>query len=65
MSKRISYKVLGSIRCSCGSLAEKRTHKEITEKILNQPYYFGEYTMLTSNTKRVYLPHEITFIWKI
>ena len=44
MSKRINYKVLNNINCkNCKKIAEKRTHKEITEKHLKQPYYFKEW----------------------
>lgn len=44
MSKRVNYKVLSNIKCkNCNGIAEKRVHKEITERTLNQPYYFKEW----------------------
>lgn len=45
MSKRIRYKVLGQGKpCpKCKNPMENRTHKEIDQRVLFQPFYFTEW----------------------
>lgn len=45
MAKRKTYEIIGKgCECRrCKNQTEKRTHKEITEKLRKQPYYFTEW----------------------
>lgn len=42
------------IRCHCGWISERRSHKEITLKLLSQPFYYRQWYQCTNpdcNTK--------------
>jgi hypothetical protein len=36
------------IRCHCGWISERRTHREITAKLLAQPFYYKQWYQCTN-----------------